>query len=105
MDTSFPRRFRSKAMSEQCPDCGGELTCIDVNAEISLPGAPKSCLYEYRHLPPSERCSLALIPGVTHIRCFRCCKWLKGNKGALICLECIEKGFDYQRFDLKREDH
>jgi len=93
-------------MSEQCPSCGGILVAVDVNSELGLPGTPKTGLYEYRHPTPNDgRCSLALIPGVTHIRCYHCCKWLRGNKGALICLECIDAGKDYKRFDLKREDH
>lgn len=95
-------------MAEQCPSCNGELFLVDVNAELSLPGQGKSGLYEYRHLPDDGRCSLkAVQPGVTHVRCLCCCKWQSGRRcnGAIICLECIEKGFDYESFDLRKCDY
>lgn len=91
-------------MSEQCPSCGGELTLIDVNPELALPGAGKSGLYEYRHLPNDGRCSLVVQPGVSHIRCIHCTRWVAGKRdklGPVICLQCIEKGLDYEAFDFR----
>lgn len=91
-------------MSEQCPSCRGELVLIDVNPEFGLPGMGKSGLYEYRHLPNDGRCSLAIQPGVTHCRCWHCTKWIPGKRdklGALICLDCINAGYDYESFDFR----
>lgn len=92
-------------MSEQCPSCGGSLEYVDVNPELANKGTGKSGLYEYRHIPPVGHCSIAVIPGVTHIRCFGCFKFIPGRKGFLICLDCIDAGLDYKKFDLRREDH
>lgn len=91
-------------MSEPCPECGNELTVIDVNPELSLSQRPKSGLYEYRHKVDDGRCSLAyIIPSVTHVRCWECCRWIPGRRreGALICLDCIKKGYDYDSLDLR----
>ncbi len=89
-------------MAEHCPHCSeGRLTLVDLNPEAAFNANPKSGFYEYRC--DAERCSAVLSPGLTHVRCWCCAKWIAGKRrdGAMICEKCIEEGYDYESFDLR----